>query len=172
MPQPLKYMYHPGFFETFCPVLCDILPGFDCREFIFRIFNNSWPDLELKARVRRISTVLHSFMPVDFPDAAVLLVKIADRLQDVDPERSFEYIFLPDYVEVFGTDFPDESLVALTQITKLVSAEFAVRPFIRRYPEKTFSHMLAWSAHPDPRVRRLASMAKNPKRPKDTNKAG
>jgi len=165
MATPLKYMYNPAYFEKLCPVLGECIVNFDCRDFIFRVFNNEWPDLELKARVRHICHVLHHFLPDDFPSAANQLITIAGRLREVEPSQGFANIFLPDYIEVYGQDHPDESLMALEQITKLVSGEFAIRPFILRYPQKTIGFLLRWTEHPDANVRRLASEGCRPRLP-------
>jgi 3-methyladenine DNA glycosylase AlkC len=54
---------------------------------------------------------------------------------------------------------------AIEEVTKLVSAEFAIRPFIVRYPEKTMKQMLAWSTHENANVRRLASEGCRPRLP-------
>lgn len=165
MATPLKYMYNPGYFEKLCPILERNIPGFDCRDFIFRIFNNYWPDLELKQRVRRITTVLNFFLPKDFPTAARTLVNLSRDINNVVGSQGFEVIFLPDYVEVYGLHHPDESLEALGEITKLVSAEFAVRPFITRYPEKALNYLHKWSRSEDANVRRLSSEGCRPRLP-------
>jgi 3-methyladenine DNA glycosylase AlkC len=70
-----------------------------------------------------------------------------------------------DFVEVYGLDDPDASLPALGTFTLVVSAEFAVRPFIVRYPEASFLQMRRWAEDPDPRVRRLASEGCRPRLP-------
>jgi 3-methyladenine DNA glycosylase AlkC len=70
-----------------------------------------------------------------------------------------------DFVEEFGVDAPDLSLPALQQFTKLASAEFAVRPFIDRYPERMAVQMLDWAHDRDPLVRRLASEGYRPRLP-------
>jgi 3-methyladenine DNA glycosylase AlkC len=164
--EPLKNMYNPEFFERLCPIMRNVIPGFDCRDFIFRIFNNTWPDLELKERVRQITHVLHHFMPKDFTVAAGMITELAAALREgASPEQGFATIFLPDYIQVFGLDFPDQSMDALEKITDLVSAEFAIRPFIIRYPDKTMKRMLSWSNHSSSNVRRLSSEGCRPRLP-------
>ena len=64
---------------------------------------------------------------------------------------------LPDFVEVYGLDDWEASILALEGFTQQVSAEFAIRPFIVRYPERTLAQMLNWAGHEHPGVRRLAS---------------
>lgn len=165
MATPLKYMYSPDYFERLCPVLKRNLKNFNCNDFIFRIFNNQWPELELKARVRHITTALHHFVSSDFLIASKELISIADDLREHEPLQGFHNIFLPDYFEVYGLEYPDISLPALGQITKLVSAEFAVRPFISRYPEKSMEYLTQWSLSADANVRRLASEGCRPRLP-------
>jgi 3-methyladenine DNA glycosylase AlkC len=166
MAEPLKNMYNPQFFEGLCPVMRENIPGFDCRDFIFRVFNNVWPDLELKERVRHIALTLHHFMPEDFPASAQILIRLSKALRTSGVrEQSFATIFIPDYVEVFGLGHPDESLNALEEITRLVSAEFAIRHFLIKYPGQTIQKMLQWSKHADASVRRLASEGSRPRLP-------
>lgn len=166
MAEQLKHMYNPAFFEKLCPALHQFIPDFDCKDFIYRVFNNEWPDLELKERVRHISIVLHHFLPNDFKAAATLLVKLSLWLRKTGiREQGFETIFIPDYIQVFGMEHPEESLDALEKITQLVSAEFAVRPFLIAYPDKTIAKMLAWSRHANANVRRLSSEGCRPRLP-------
>lgn len=166
MAQALKDMYNPRFFEKLCPILKMCIPRFDCTDFIFRIFNNQWPDLELKERVRHITIVLHHFLPKDFPQAAQILVRLSQKLRNNGiSEQGFETIFLPDYIEVYGLEHPVASLKAIEEITKLVSAEYAIRPFIIEDPTQTMEQLRDWSKHPEPNVRRLSSEGCRPRLP-------
>ncbi len=162
MAESLGYMYHPGFFDKLCPVLDDCIPGFETRQFIFSVFDNEWPDLELHGRIRKITRALHRFMPSDFVKAARVLTIVGSRLMKLNEENTYPYIFLVDYVELHGLDHPVESLNCLEELTKLVSAEFAVDQFAQRYPVQTSTKMKEWSLHSDDRVRRLA---RRPARP-------
>lgn len=166
MAEPLKNMYNPSFFEKLCPVLANTIPGFDCRHFIHQVFNNRWPDLELKQRVRHIAMALQHFMPKDFKEASRTLVSLAENLRAENVhEQGFATIFIPDYVAVFGVEHPKVALAAMEEITKLVSAEFAIRPFLLRYPEQTMNQMLLWSSHSEASVRRLSSEGCRPRLP-------
>jgi 3-methyladenine DNA glycosylase AlkC len=165
MPTPLKYKYDPTFFEGLCNVLQETIPGFDERQFIYRVFDKTWPDLELKERVRKITLVLHQFMPQDFSLAANLIVCISRSLLDRKQNFPFGNIFLPDYVAVFGLSEFKASMAAMVEVTKLVSAEFAIRPFLLRYPQETMAQMLDWSCSECASVRRLASEGCRPRLP-------
>ena len=95
-----------------------------------------------------------------------ILAGVAQAYIDKYGEKmTFEYTFLPDFVETHGTEDPDASLSALETMTRWSSAEFAVRPFVIRYPERMYSQMLEWSKHPSPLVRRLSSEGIRPRLP-------
>ena len=166
MAEPLKYMYNAAFFEQLCPFLRDTIPGFPCRQFIYKVFDNQWPDLELKQRVRHISKCLHEFLPADFPKAAAILRQLSNALLESGTKvQGFACMFIPDYIEVYGTQHARESLDALEDITRLVSAEFAIRPFIIDHQTLTMKKMLDWSKHADENVRRLSSEGCRPRLP-------
>jgi 3-methyladenine DNA glycosylase AlkC len=166
MAEPLKNMYNPQFFELLCPYLQNFFPDFPCRRFIYQVFDKTWPELELKQRVRHITLALHEFLPKDFIEASDLLAKLSRKLlEDGMREQAFACIFIPDYIEVYGIDHPKQSLKALEEITQLVSAEFAIRPFIINHPEITMAKMKEWSTHSSASVRRLASEGCRPRLP-------
>jgi 3-methyladenine DNA glycosylase AlkC len=166
MAEALKHMYNPEFFEKLCPVMRTAIPNFDCKYFIHRVFNNDWPDLELKQRVRHIAVTLHDFLPEDFPAASGVLVNLSNELRKNEiREQGFATIFIPEYIQVYGLDHPEIALDALENITQLVSAEFAIRPFIIRYTELTLKKMKEWSKHENANVRRLSSEGCRPRLP-------
>jgi 3-methyladenine DNA glycosylase AlkC len=165
MPEPLKNMYSAAFFETLCPVLKKCIPGFDCRDFTFQVFNNQWPDFELKERVRHIAVTLHNFLPKDFEKASKILIQLSNELKEIVHEQGFAVIFIPEYIQLYGLDHPSIALDAIEKITQLVSAEFAIRPFIIQHEKQTMKKMLEWSTHIEPSVRRLSSEGCRPRLP-------
>lgn len=165
MPEPLKNYYNDAFFEKLTTRLSKTIKGFDKKVFMEKIYGKTWGGLELKQRIRQITTVLHDFLPADFKKAADVLVKITDiSLEGREGAMDYFYSFLPDYVEVYGIDDYPGSIRALERITQLSSAEFAIRPFIIKYPQ-TLLQMMEWSKHPNPLVRRLSSEGCRPRLP-------
>ena len=131
MKTPLRYLYNPSFFERLCPALHDCIPGFDRRDFIFRVFNNAWPEMEFKERVRHIANVLHHFLPHDFPLAAGRLHALSDALKDRDfPLQGIEYIFLADYAERYGAAYPEVAVALRHKLRSTVGAGFAREPLM------------------------------------------
>jgi len=96
-------MYTPEFFDRLCDVLHEVIPQFDERRFIFRIFNTEWPDLELKERTHQVTTALHEALPKEFPAAVQMIDAIAMRLrQQKGNEGYYPFMFLLEYVERYG----------------------------------------------------------------------
>ncbi len=137
------------------------VPSFESETFLARVFDEPWKDLELKQRTRHITTVLHDLLALDYRPAL-------DVLRGALPHVTEDWFILmvfPDYVEVYGLDDWEASMPALEAFTQRMSAEFAVRPFIARYPERTMAQMLAWARHENADVRRLASEGSRPRLP-------
>ncbi len=166
MAEPLKNMYDPEFFDHLCKVLREIIPGFNEREFIHSVFDTEWPDLELKQRTRKVTLALHKVLPDNFERALPYILKIAKSYITKEYDKpAYPLIFLPDYIEVYGMDHFEKSMDAIEYITTLISAEFAIRPFIIKYPTKAMKKMKQWSKHKNHHVRRLASEGCRPRLP-------
>jgi 3-methyladenine DNA glycosylase AlkC len=132
---------------------------FDREVFLTRIFNADWPARALKQRIRHITVTLHDLMREDYRDALDTLQRVR-----LDVKGIVQWVFT-DYVEVYGLDDWEASIPALEAFTQQFSAEFAIRPFIVRYPERTMGQMLAWSEHESAEVRRLATEGCRPRLP-------
>lgn len=158
--------FKPGFIKEFGEALAFTMPGFDKKSFENNVFDKDWQHKELKQRVRHVVLVLHALLPKDFPVAVQVLLKTVEHLRKQGiKEVSFGYMALPEYIEVYGLEYYKESVNAMEYITRFMSCEFAVRPFIIKYETKMMKQMLAWSKHKDPKVRRLSSEGCRPRLP-------
>lgn len=166
MAEPLKNMYNPEFFEYLCLVLKKTVPNFNDTRFIHTIFDSEWPDLELKQRTRKVTLALHTMLPQDYEVAVRCIVATANEYLKAKYDKPlYPLIFLPDYIEVYGIDHFEKSMDAIERITQLISAEFAIRPFIVKYPQKAMQKMKQWSKHESHHVRRLSSEGCRPRLP-------
>jgi 3-methyladenine DNA glycosylase AlkC len=138
-----------------------VQPDAEAGAIVEQVFDGEWPDRELKQRTRHIAIVLHGSLPPDYTEALAVLRRAATGVG----ELGFTAMAFNDFVEAYGVEYPDVSLAALEQFTTLVSAEFAVRPFIERYPDLLFAQLLTWTRHEDWRVRRLATEGSRPRLP-------
>jgi 3-methyladenine DNA glycosylase AlkC len=117
--------------------------------------------LELKARVAQVAGVLARHLPDAFESSAA----VVRRTVPPSDLTMWEAWPVTDWVADAGIDAPAVALEVLAAITGKASAEFAVRPFIDRYPDLTFATLETWTADPDEDVRRLVSEGSRPRLP-------
>lgn len=149
--QTFKDLYNIEFFQCFTKKIKVIYPEFKEDAFVGNIMSDDWSELPFKKRIRRITHSLKKSLPNDIEEAFLIIHDVSNHCSGV------EYLFLPDFIEVYGIEHFDLSVKALKDVTCCVSAEFAVRPFIERYPEKMMAELLQWTKSSDKRIRRLSS---------------
>lgn len=159
MAEPLKLMYNLPFLRQFATIVASAWPAFPEERFVRLVTGDGWESLELKARMRRITTSLGEVLPSGFPEALDVLIAVHERCS------GFPYLFFPDFIEVYGAADWERSMNALEKFTTQSSAEFAIRPFILRDPERTIARMTKWAEHKNEHVRRLASEGCRPRLP-------
>lgn len=159
MPEPFKNLFTVELIENLCRVIEAVYPSFNTTQFRQTIFDKHWPDKELKQRLRHITVSLHTYLPADYLKALRILNKIYARFS------GFEYMFFPEYVELYGLDHYDESIAALERFTEYSTSEMAVRPYIIQYPKKMMQQMYRWSNSDNHHIRRLASEGCRPRLP-------
>lgn len=162
---PLKEAYNSVFFDTFLIHFKKVNPNVDDVEFKALIFTTDWEQLELKQRMRHITKVLHSFLNHDFNTAVQTLKNVVIELQNHHINGGFEYLFIPDYIEIYGQDYLETSITSFETITPFVSCEFAIRPFIIKHPDYVLAKMKNWSFHDNLHLRRLSSEGCRPRLP-------
>jgi 3-methyladenine DNA glycosylase AlkC len=55
------------------------------------------------------------------------------------------FTILPQYIEKYGLENLEISISAIEEITKRNTGEYAIRPFIRKYPEEVLAVMKKWA---------------------------
>lgn len=162
----LKDIYSPLFYEKLSAVLLKTVPSFDKKMFLEKIFDEPFKTMELKERMRHTTKVLHQFMPEDFGKSVKIIEKIISELRKKgNGEGGLAYIFLPDYIEMYGLEDYKNSVKAIEFTTQFISCEFGIRPFIIKYFEPMMAQMLLWSTHENHHVRRLATEGCRPRLP-------
>jgi len=165
MPEQLKNMYNHESLSKFALEIQSVFGQFPVDEFLKSTMDETWDDLELKARGRKISLTLGKFLPADYKEAIEIIDKVL--LSGKTWIDGFFGIIFSDFVEVFGQDEAnlDISIAALGRFTCFGSSEFAVRPFIINHEKRMMEQMYAWSKHENEHVRRLASEGCRPALP-------
>ena len=134
-----------------------VYSNFNAKRF-FTSVQSSCEDLSLTQRVELIADQLKINLPGNFARAIMILHKI------MGPENPKEtgmftnyYWLLPvgKFVEKYGLDHYDESIKAIEEITKRNTGEYAIRPFIRKYPGQAIRQMKIWARSDNFHLRRL-----------------
>ncbi|MBL7004924.1 MAG: DNA alkylation repair protein [Gammaproteobacteria bacterium] len=158
MAEQLKHVYDKAFIAKLCDLL-EKQTTFDSQAFTLSVFNRDWESFELKQRMYHITQQLNKFISGDYQQQLEVLIPVSTQF------GGFEAMFFPDFVEQYGLDDYAASILALEHFTKYSSSEFAVRPFIEKYPCKMMLQMKAWTQSEDHHVRRLASEGCRPRLP-------
>ena len=166
MAELFKNIYNTKFFNRFTASVQEVVPDFNTKSFLKEIYDNEWEDRELKQRMRHITIVLKNHLSEDFhKNVDTILELIPVLIKNGFKPDNLEFIFFPDFIEIYGAQHLKKSIKAFEKITQFVSCEFAVRPFIIEHPEKMIPQMFKWSNHENHMVRRLSSEGSRPRLP-------
>lgn len=166
MAELFKNIYNTISIGRFADVVSQVVPAFEKEEFLTSIFDADWEERELKQRMRHISITLHTHLAQDYDESIAQLLKILAQLQVKGiRETSIEFMFFPDFIELYGLDHFDTSVNAFETVTQFTSCEFGVRPFIIKYPQQMIQRMADWSQHEQATVRRLSTEGCRPRLP-------
>ncbi|MFD9458458.1 DNA alkylation repair protein [Streptomyces sp. NPDC059985] len=113
------------------------------------------------ARVTAVRDAVLADLPDDWPAFAAVV-----RTALEDPDFAGWMTFpVDEAVAVRGLATFEPGLALLRDLTPRLTAESAVRPFLRADPERALAVVLKWTDDPDPHVRRLASEGTRPRLP-------
>ncbi len=144
-----------------------LYPKFNVRNFISRI-KRGVPSLEIKDRVELFADELRLQLPDSYPTAVEILVKILGPENPHETGMFTEYYWampIAKFVEKYGLDHYQISMQALAEVTRRNTSEYAVRPYLEKYPKKALRQMISWSKHKNFHMRRLASEGVRPRLP-------
>jgi len=161
MAEAWKNMLNLETVSGFAQSIKSVYDSFPVDEFIKSTIDDTWADLELMARGRKITENMKEYLPQDYAEALRIMDKV---ISECDP---FFKLCFPTYVEIYGQDEAnwDLSMQAMELYTQYSSSEFAVRPFIIKHEKRMMEQMLAWSKHDNEHVRRLSSEGCRPALP-------
>ena len=144
-----------------------IYPDFASADFVQAV-DADLHTLELKPRFGLIADQFNQFLPSHYPDAVQILVDILDedshQFEPID-DAGFRMLSVPTFVEKYGTDHFEASMDAMYIITRYTSCEFAIRPFIMKFPEESLERLYTWVHDENEHVRRLVSEGTRPRLP-------
>jgi len=159
MPEPLKDLYSHELINALATEFKNEYAIFDVQQFTALVLSDEWDALELKDRMRHISKVLGECLPSNYAEAIDILLPVSEKFSGL------EHMFFPEFIERFGLADFELSMKALEYLTSGSSSEFAIRPFIIKYPVESMKQMAMWSQSKNEHVRRLASEGCRPRLP-------
>ena len=142
------------------------MPSFDQDQFV-RVASRNLHVLEFAGRVQQFSQALAVTLPKSIPNALdVLTNSLPDPLPDCESVTD-GWLQWPvgQFIADYGVEHFDASMGAMVELTQRFSSEYAVRPFVDRYPQATFERLLSLTNDASPHVRRWCSEGVRPRLP-------
>lgn len=150
-------------------------PGFDAPRFR-RAARKDLAPLSIMQRGLHLARVLRAYLPPRYADAIAVLLHSLPPPNTATSDRGLGvFFYLPhtSFVALYGlaaehnagADPFDTSMHAQYELTRRFTAEFSIRPFLIRSPERTLARLMEWTRDPDPHVRRLCSEGSRPRLP-------
>lgn len=154
-----KAVYNEEFIQQLKTDLLKAEPRFLADDYQSIIWQSDWDQLELMQRKRRITEAIQATLPTSYQDTLEILKQVAPNYSGLAG------LVFSDYVQVYGLEDWEASIKALEQFTQYSTAEFAVRPFFIKDPERMIQQSKMWSQSENEHVRRLASEGSRPRLP-------
>ncbi|VAX18322.1 DNA alkylation repair enzyme [hydrothermal vent metagenome] len=164
----LRYIYNMRVVSHLAKRIKIKYPAFDESGFCHTI-EAKLETLGFGERERLIRDALKKYLPKDFKRSAHILIDSLEPALGLEPGKtdwdSFIVIPLTEFIADAGIDHFSLSMKTLYEMTKRSSSEWAIRSFIKKYPEKSFALFEKWTADKNPHVRRLVSECTRPRLP-------
>ena len=147
--------------------ISEVEKDFPTDKFI-EIVQQSYSDKTLTQRVELIADALQVCLPSDYKKSVKILSSI---MGDENPNETGMftdfYWLMPvgKFIEKYGLAHFETSMKAIEELTKRNTGEYAIRPYIRKYPAETLRQMKVWAQSENFHLRRLASEGLRPKLP-------
>ena len=153
--------------ELLSKKIIKVYPDFNSESFIERV-DELVVGKTYTQRILVIAEQLKYHLPNNYDNALTILISI---LGEENPNQTgmFKnyYWIMPigKFISVFGLDYFESSITGIEEVTKRNTGEYAIRPFIVKYPEKTLKIIEKWANSPNFHLRRLASEGLRPRLP-------
>ena len=152
-----------------------VYPKFDGDSFQRAALDGLKP-LAILQRGQHLARALREHLPQRYEDAInVLIGSLTPPNSQTDDLGLAVFFYLPhvSFVATYGLDAEhnsgrdsfEVSMKAQYELTRRFSAEFSMRPYLIKWPERTLARLMEWTRDPDPHVRRLCSEGARPRLP-------
>ena len=165
--KPLKLWFDRELASKIGNQIVSIEPSFPAKQFEENV-GKQIDDLELKDRVEVFADQIGQCFNKPFTQVIDVLVSILGPENEGDTGMFTNYYWImpiAKYVEKYGLDDFQVSMMAIEEITKRNTGEYAIRPFLKQHRDLTLTQMQTWSKNANFHVRRLSSEGLRPRLP-------
>jgi 3-methyladenine DNA glycosylase AlkC len=167
MAEPLKNYYGPDIPARIARMITKVDSTFNAEAFLADALEG-YQALELTARASQIADALGRHLPQDYDRAIeILIASLGPKLEVAELTGMDVFVYLPHvfYVAKFGVDHFEASMRAQYELTQRFTAEYSIRVFLERDPERTLARLRQWAHDSNVHVRRLVSEGTRPRLP-------
>lgn len=157
--QKLKDRYDLPYAHWLADRIGAALPDFPKERFI-ALLKDDLEKREFLARQDLLADALYQTLALPYPECIAIFRQILgpELAQETGMFSEGGWLWpIGRYVERFGLEDVDVSLVFIEALTRRFTGEFAMRPLLQAAPDKVLPTVLLWSTSPNVHVRRLAS---------------
>ena len=163
----MKDVFNPTLLSEIAGELQSAHAPFDAVAFVTRSMDGL-NDLELTGRAAHIAEALNEYLPKPFSAAAAVIeAAVGPELPATGEIGRAAMRYMPHltFVQKYGLDDYEAAIRVQAELSKRFTAEFSIRAFLEKYPERTYAQMLAWAVDDNTHLRRLASEGTRPRLP-------
>jgi len=163
----ITYLFGTNLAQILSDKIIQKHPEFDKKRFTAFVKKG----IEGKTLVQRVEVIadgLRECLPPDYPASIKILKNILGPENEKETGMFTHFYWLmpvSKFVEKYGLSHFNVSLDAIGEITKRNTGEYAIRPFVKQYPDRTLARMKKWAVSKNFHHRRLASEGLRPKLP-------
>lgn len=164
------FMFNRKKVTTFAQNITNVYAGFEEKKYINDTVEK-FPELELKQRIHHMKDMLRKYLPDDYKTAVNIIIQsLPEELDNTKTDDDFGSFILSPYWEYMAEfwcceKYLDFSLESFEIFTRRFSMEFAIRPFLKKFPKETLKYVRKWSVSDNYHVRRFASEGIRPNLP-------
>jgi 3-methyladenine DNA glycosylase AlkC len=164
---PLKDLVGPRMIALLAESFEVVVPGFDPARFR-REAGAGLDPLGILDRGASVARALSAQLPGDPAEAAGLVcASLGPELERTEGNGLAVFFYLPHSCWIHDSGIGDfhAGMRANYELTKRFTAEYSVRPFLEREPERALALLARWASDANPHVRRLVSEGTRPRLP-------
>jgi len=163
----LKDLFDKNLAEKLANEVLKVQASFDRQNFI-KTIDKKVGKLELKDRTEVFADELHYNLRSNYRKGIKVLLKTLgpENKEETGMFTNFYWVMpIAKYVEKYGLEDFEVSMLAIEEITKRNTGEYAIRPFLEQNRKRTLKQMKIWSTSKNSHVRRLACEGLRPRLP-------